>query len=239
MKKMILKNQKKTNLKLFLFSILLIMFFVFYLFIKLGSTVNSFILNLSEIEVKKISKIILNESINKSLLDCSEINDLLIVSKNEKGDIKEIDMDSVKANKMLLLINKNINKHIKELESGKSSLIDIKSNLTTNKKFFSNKPGIIFEIPIGVVTNNSFFSNLGPKIPIKVFLNGELKSELKTKIEKYGINNILIKVIVNVEISEQIVMPLTSHEVTFDTEIIVALKMVQGEIPNYYIAGTN
>lgn len=239
MKKMLLKKKKRLSIKLFLIVVMLIIITVFILFIKLGNVVNSLIFNLSEIEVKRLSKIILNESINKTLLDYSEANDLLIVSKSENGNIKEIDMDSAKANKMLLLINSNINTYIKELESGKSSLIDIKNSLTTNKRIFSNKPGVIFEIPLGLVTNNSVLSNLGPKIPIRVYFNGELKSQLKTEIEKYGINNVLIKLIVNVEMSEQIVMPLISREVSFDTDILVAMKMIQGDIPNYYITGTN
>ena len=239
MKKMLLKKRKRSNLKMLFCFIVLIFISFTVLSLKLSYSVDDFILNLSEIEVKKISKKILNEAINKTLLDCAEINSLFVVEKNESGDIKEIDVDSVRANKILMLINKDINAYIKELEEGKSSIVDIKNSLTTNKKFFSDKPGIVFEIPIGVVTNNSTLSNLGPKIPIKVSLNGELKSQLKTKIENYGINNALIKLIINVEVSEQIVMPLTSREVIFDTDIIIAMKMIQGDVPGYYIGGIN
>lgn len=236
MKKIQLKKRKKSRRKMFLIVVVLILFSLTTVLLRLNH-VGDFILDVSEVEVKKITKRVLNESINKILLDYSEVNNLFVVEKDERGSIKAIDIDSSKSNRMLLLVNESINTYMRELENGKSSLIDIKNSLTTNKKIFSTKPGVILEIPMGVVTGNSLLSNLGPKVPIRVFLNGELKSQLRTKIENYGINNVLVKLMINVEISEQIVMPLVTREIVFDTDIIIAMKMIQGDVPDYYIGG--
>ena len=234
MPKLVLRKSQKKRIKLFMVSILVIITFIVLFLFKLGNSVNEFILNLSEIEVKRLSKEILTEAVNKTLINAIDLSDLFIVERDVKGNVKTIDINSKKANQILIILNSNVNGYIKELELGKSSIVDIESNLLINRKFFSNKSGLIFEIPVGVVTKNAFLSNLGPKIPVRISLNGDLKSQLLTEVESYGINNAIIKVYVSINVSEQIILPLTSREVSLTSDIVIGMKMIQGDIPSYY-----
>ena len=215
-------------------SIIFIFVAITILLIKVGKSVSTFLLDLSEIEVKMISKEILVEAVNKVLIDNIDTSDLFIITKDDRGQIKTIDINSKKANQILMVLNTEVNQYIKELEFGRSSIIDIENNLATNQKISSGKSGLIFEIPMGVITKNAFLSNLGPKIPVRVSLNGDLKSQLLTNVESYGINNAIIKISVRLSVSEQIILPLTSREVALSSDIVIAMKMVQGDIPSYY-----
>jgi len=86
-----------------------------------------------------------------------------------------------------------------------------------------------------MATNNALLSNVGPKIPVRVSLSGEMESNIKTEIEEYGINNSVLKIIINVSVSEQIILPLLSKKITVDNDVPIAIKMIQGQIPDYYI----
>ena len=97
--------------------------------------------------------------------------------------------------------------------------------------------GIIFEIPTGIMSDSIFLKNLGPKIPVKLSLIGDVSTGFSTKIEEYGINNALLKLMIDISVSTKIVMPIVSEELNIDCSIPIAVKVVQGKIPNYYING--
>ena len=202
---------------------------------QLFQKINNKILLISEIEVSKISKTVINESVNKTISDNVDISELFHIEKDNAGNIQMIDFNSQVVNEMLDVVNENVKKYFIELENGKSSIVDVRNNLITNTAIVSSKQGIIFEIPIGMLSNNAFLSNVGPKIPVKVSLSGEMESNIKTEIEEYGINNSVLKIIINVTVSEQIILPLVSKKITVDNDVPIAIKMIQGQIPNYYL----
>ncbi len=94
-------------------------------------------------------------------------------------------------------------------------------------------------MPSGIVTNNALLSNLGPKIPVKFELVGDVISNIDTKITNYGINNAMIEISVNVQLNEQIILPFISKRISYTTNIPIAIKLIQGTIPNYYFNGMN
>jgi len=236
MKRLKLKK-KRINYRKIIFAITIIaMIIIIALLIYfVGKKISIKILLISEIEVSKISKSVINESVNKTISDNVDISELFHVEKDKDGNIKMIDFDSQVVNEMLDVVNENVKKYFVELESGKSSIVDVKSNLITNTPIISSEKGIVFEIPIGMATNNALLSNVGPKIPVRVSLSGEMESNIKTEIEEYGINNSVLKIIINVSVSEQIILPLLSKKITVDNDVPIAIKMIQGQIPDYYI----
>ena len=239
MKKLKLKKHKNfTKKKILIITISTIIVMALILSLKLGKRINKKILKYSEIEVTKISKIIVNEAVTEEIAKKININDLFIIEKNSNGNIQMIDFDSNVFNDIISSINKNVYKYFKELETGNSSIINTKQNLITNTNIISNKKGIVFEIPMGVMMNNSFLSNLGPKIPVKVSLNGDIDSEIQTSIESYGINNAILKIYIKLRVSEQIILPLISKKIEITSSIPIAIKMVQGLIPDYYFDGS-
>ena len=81
---------------------------------------------------------------------------------------------------------------------------------------------------------NIILSNIGPKIPVKLNMVGDILTDIETKVTDYGINNVVIEVIVKVEVYEQVILPFGAKKVTINTDIPIALKLIQGEIPSYF-----
>ena len=62
---------------------------------------------------------------------------------------------------------------------------------------------------------------------------------MDTKIDYYGINNALITVYVNIDVSQQIYMPIAAGRVIINQKIPIAIKMMQGIVPNCYFGNLN
>ena len=93
------------------------------------------------------------------------------------------------------------------------------------------------EIPSGLVLGNSLFSNIGPKIPVKISMIGDLESNISTNINKYGINNAIINVNVEITAFERVILPMYTKETVVKSKIPISIKIIQGAITNYYISG--
>ena len=231
------KKNTHTRMMVLILTIVFIVLVTVLLLNIIGSKVSDKIIIFTEAEISKISKLIVNKAVSEAVIEEMDINKLFIIQKNSDNDIQLIDFDPEIVNRILSAISDSIVEYFEELEKGDSSIIDIKNNLITNTDISSEKEGIIFEIPMGVISNNPLLSNFGPKIPIRISFNGELESSLKTDVENYGINNAIITVSVNIKVSEQILMPVRSKQITISNDIPIAIKIIQGRIPNYYLNG--
>ena len=88
----------------------------------------------------------------------------------------------------------------------------------------------------GVVFDNIILANIGPKIPVKLNMIGDILTNINTKVTDYGINNAVVEIIVDVEVYEQVILPFTTKRITINTDIPIAVKLIQGEIPSYFFS---
>lgn len=232
------KGKKDTNSnkwKIFLFSIFLIFVFVVIFIIKITSNVNEKFMAYAEVEAEKISKTIINYAVNDIVMTDLKTDVLFTTVKNKNGDIQAIDFDTGNVNHLLNHISQNILKYFRLLEDGDTDNIDfVKRVLPGSHKI---KDGIIMEIPSGVVLGNPMFANMGPRIPVKISMIGNLESTISTKVDKYGINNAIITVNVDIVASEQVILPLRTKKIVVKNKIPIAMKVIQGVVPNYYMGG--
>lgn len=158
-------------------------------------------------EIKKTISKVITESIKENL---NEENIFNIEKNNE--DITSIDIDAKKTNIILVNINNTIQKKIDSIENT-----------------------IIFKMPLFAPTNNIFIANIGPKIPIKFKTIGNVLSNIRTEVKNYGINNALITAYIDIKIECEVILPLNHENIEINQNNVVAMKVIQGKIPNYYI----
>ena len=185
-------------------------------------------------QVRKFSSLIINRAISKQIAEDLSVEDMFIITKSETGEIRTIDFDPIVVNKTLNKIVNTIQLNLKYLEEGKLELPD---NVLIDYNEEELSKGVIYEIPSGVVFNNSLLANLGPKIPVKLSLIGDIVSNVNTKVTNYGINNALIEVSIYVQVESRVILPFITDTVIVETEIPVAMKLVQGIVPDYLLGG--
>ena len=200
-----------------------------YYSIKMSPVVFSY----AESEVKKLTTLIINKSITKQMSAGLDVDNLLNITRNDNGDIQMISYNSITVTKLLNSVTNLVQLNIKSIEEGNVDLLELPDIYDEEKM----KYGIVYEIPLGTVTDNFLLANLGYKIPVKFTLVGSTTTNLDTKITEYGINNALLEIFITIDVTTQINIPFVSKEVNMSTEVPIAIKLIQGVIPEYYING--
>lgn len=196
----------------------------------LGKRLSPILARYVNVEAKRFASNIINTSVNDTIEE-KITDDLFNLSKTEAGKIEILDYNTKKVNSILSSINTKIQKKLLNLEDGQIANMPISSGFKVEKIL---KNGIVCKVPMGSLRKNSLFVNVGPSIPIKMVFIGQVESSLNTKIREYGINYLVVEINVNVVVEEQIIMPAMSKRETLNLEAPLTLKIIQGEIPNYY-----
>lgn len=213
-----------------------IIFSIFLVFKLIDKKVSPVLLNYAELEARKVASVVINSAINKEVSKNINLESLFIISKDSNGEINTIDFNPIEVNHILAKATEIIQNNLKNLERGNIDDIDL-----PNSNYLSSedrlRKGIIFDIPSGLIFDNVFFNNLGPKIPVKLSLVGDIISEITTNVSNYGINNALIEVRINLTLTERVILPITSSKIEIKISVPLALKIIQGTVPNYYLNG--
>ena len=232
MKKIKLKQRKNIKVSTKISTIILLIGISTYLFINYCSNkVLPVIMKEAKIDARKMAILVIKNSLNDEVLSTLE-DEMYNLNKNNNGEIQTIDFNPIIVNKFLTKTTNVVSENLKNLEKGKIkdiSFIDFEDY--DSKKL---KNGVISEIPMGIISNNIFLSNLGPKIPVKINLIGNVVSNIETKVSNYGINNALVEIYVKVEVEEEVIIPFQTKTIKIVNNIPVAIKIINGNVPEYY-----
>ena len=226
MKKIKLKKRKKgINLIIILITSIIITLYIIFNYI--GNALTPIIINYAEKQAKKLSILVISSAVDEEL--ANDFNQEFFV-KNDS----EIDYNVYEINKILKNIGINVKEYLKKLEFGEIENIGISDNdgLSIDKNKLKN--GIIYQVPTGVIFNNGLLANLGPKIPVKLHIVGDVTTDLVIDVEEYGLNNAIIKLGVKVKAEEQVILPFDTEQIVVETTIPISIKIINGEVPNYY-----
>ena len=223
----------KHNRNILIYLIIVIVISVVLLFNIISKKVSPILLTIAEDESKRISNIIINDSVKKEIASGLTF-DKLFISTTE-GNVSTIDFDTIVVNRVLTNITDDVLLNLKYVEEGEVDKLDMLVGY--NKKKL--RKGIIYEIPLTNTVNNVFISNLSPRIPVRIRLVGNIDSNISTKITNYGINNSLVEVYINISINLQVVLPLLSKKIITTSSIPLAIKLVHGKVPTYFSGSNN
>lgn len=192
------------------------------------------LLEYAKIESDKIGTLIINDAVSKKIVEELNVDELFIITRDSNNEIISIDFNTVVVNKVLTTATHQIELNLKYLENNKIDSIDLPNNIILSG---NQSSGIYFLLPSGIIFSNSLISNLGPKIPVKLNLVGSIISGISTKVTNYGINNALIELYLDLEVNLKVILPFVSDTVVVKTSVPIAIKMLKGKVPEYYLNG--
>ena len=161
---------------------------------------------------------ILNDSINEIIYK-KDLN-IINVNKNSSGDIVSLDFDNKKVNEILIISTNTILKNINEME-----------NVNIERL---NDNYLVYYIPMGVIHDIPSLTNIGPKIPFKFNIIGNVSCSTTNNIKEYGINSSLIEVNLNIDLNVQVILPFKAEVINMGKSVLLDSKIIQGNIPEYY-----
>lgn len=206
--------------------IMIIVLIISYIMLKVFTIKSEkILLNYAENKSKELSQLLVNNALEEIIIDAN-VEDIINLEKNQNNEIISLDFNNVKINEIELKISKNIQNNLKKLEENK------KNSLT--EKYYDDKIDIIYEVPMSIIYDVPILVGIGPKVPFKLDVLGNAKTNVITNIKEYGINNSLVEVILNMKINIQIILPFSSKNIVIESNVPLKTKVIQGKIPTYY-----
>lgn len=220
----------KLSKKVYIFVFILVFIFTVIFVNILNRRALPVIMNYASVQTKRIAIEVLRTTGLKEVNKKIKEEELFKVTKNKNDEIESIDFNTVALNETLVIVAKSVRKRLKQVEMGIGLPEEMYQDIIDKKL----KKGIIYEVPVGVAFKNSFFSNIGPKIPVKVQYSGNVGLDVKSRVKSYGLNSALIELFIYVEVTQSTILPFQSKDVKVTSEIPVVMKVVKGQIPNYF-----
>lgn len=228
MRKIKLKKKKNKNHNVIILLIVMIIITLFIVFNFIGKKLTPIIMNYAEKQAKKIAVLVIGNAIDSELGEKFKSDNLFIT------DGKETNYNTYEINNILKEVSINVKEYLRKLESGELGDIGLSDNENINVNSKKLKKGIIYQVPSGVIFNNGILANLGPKIPVKLSLIGDITTDIVTDIKEYGINNAVIELGVKIIAEEQVILPFDTKQIQVETVVPISIKIINGTVPGYY-----
>lgn len=188
----------------------------------------------AELHARKLVTLLINSAITESIGEDLEAESLFLITKDSNGEIRSIDLDPIKVNRLLSNTTNSIQMNLHYIEKGEVEKLSLMDDVLRDYDPNDLKKGIIGNIPTGVVFRNALLSNLGPKFPIRLKIIGDIITNVYTKVTNYGINNAVVEVSIKVDVKAQAILPFSSKVVDITSDIPLTIKLLQGGVPSYY-----
>lgn len=204
----------KKRLKQLLIIIIIMIILSIILIYIYSKKISPVIMKYALIDSKKIGISIISKGVNEEVTKILDNNDIFYIEKDKNDVVETIDYNTKVVNELLSIVSRITYDNLKDIEK--------------------NNNGIITRIPIGVVTDNVFFNNLGPKVPVKINLDGNVLTSLKSDVKEYGLNSALIQISVKVEANIDVIIPLKVEKIIIVNEVPVSIKIIKGNVSSIF-----
>lgn len=213
----------KRKIKILFIILILIILLSFTLLKLITKNISPIMMEYSKSKVKRLASLVINKGVTDDVLNIINTQELFIVDKSNNEEIVTITLDPLMVNRIESSATDKVESILSLLEKNDQELL---AKYNINSEYFV--------IPSGMVFNSGLMANVGPLIPIKMRLIGNVTSKVTTSLKEYGINNSLITVSVNITVELKVILPLTIDSISITNSVPVAIKLIQGKVPNYY-----
>lgn len=187
------------------FTLFFLIFLIWLIFTKLQP---------SFIEYAKVySNNIANEVVNSAVDDVfvkEEYQSLAKIMENSSENIKAIETDTAKVNRL------------------KSAIIQ-----SMQKNIDSHKSDTVY-VPLGSCSNLYFLAGLGPKVPIRIYPVSIVNADFKESFDSVGINQVKHKLYLDVSMKMSFVGMMFAQSNTVETSVLLNETIIVGDTPTYY-----
>lgn len=215
------KNKFITNKNLTIIVLCLIFLNSFFLIKSIGVKITDNMYGICQKVISDVMTNIVNANIKGEVFHKYNINDLITINKNE-NKVESVDYNLENAYNLLIEIKKSIMKNVTETK-----------DLGYFDARFDNSK-IYLKLPFYNYTNNLLLANVGPKIESRIAILQSISGNMKTKVKTYGINSLQIELYINFTIESSVVIPFKEKGLVNSYDVLVASKVIQGEIPSFY-----
>lgn len=194
-------------------------------------------LDYAEVQTAKIASYVVSKAINSRTSSVLDVNEIIVPIESENETMIQTKFNTEIINQVRAETQSLVKEYLEQAENGELSHLPNLDNVEYDVGRMEAGDGIVFFVPLGQAVNIPIIGNLGPKIPIRFHIIGNVRSNVETKISEFGINNAMVEVDIQLEVSVQIIVPFASKATSVEQRIPVAMGLVQGAVPHIYTNG--
>lgn len=165
------------------------------------------------------------------------------VCKARAESIVTIEVNKITTNNILkyensdmITIKNDDDGNIKMLQVNSNPLNNMISDITNDIQLSLNDNNIIkTSIPFGSITGIKWISGIGPNIPLKISLAGNIQTKIRNEFKEAGINQTIHKLWLDITCSIAILTPYKVEETVVLNEVILSENIIVGGVPNVYL----
>ena len=202
------KKQRRSRLLCVLLGAVLLSIAGFIFFQRNATRV---LISISEATMRASTTVAVNDAVYYTLSDEMRYEDLVTVTRDDKGAIVAVSANPLKINKIAR-------------DTASISQSNLK-NLSLN--------GI--PVPLGALTGIEALAGLGPSIHFRIIPVSSVSCDFSSTFESVGINQTKHSIYLNIVADISIVMPSRTENFAVVTEILVGESVIVGNIPDAYL----
>lgn len=192
---------------------------------------------IAKAKVENIGTKIINASINKQISEDYNARELVELIPTENGyPVAMIDSGGIiEVASTATLRAQNM---LEKAENGQLPDITLPEGVEIKRQDDSTV-GIVYYIPLGMATGNALLSNLGPRVPVRFHVVGNIESTTLQKTEQIGINQVHMMVKLTLSAEVRVVVPFETDSHQIKTSYVLVDMTIPGPVPLYYGGGGN
>ncbi|MFK4997325.1 sporulation protein YunB [Bacillus sp. N9] len=182
---------------------------------------------------EKIAPMVISKAIKDVIPNVKDINEILeIVPNGSNGSAVKYKTDII--NRTQADLSRAIQLNLKEAEIGNLEALQAETGIEVDYEKSNEGEGIVYSFPLGQATNNALLGNLGPRIPIRFTAIGSVDTNVDMNVKQYPINNLFVDVIIEVEVTVQIIIPIGTKQTVVKQKVPIAGGLYPGQVPQFY-----
>ena len=165
----------------------------------------------AENEVHRLCMSAVNKAAGDAVAECADYGDVIKIERDRDGAVTSVTSDVSKLNSLKTEVNEKILQSLHEVESA----------------------GV--NVPLGTLTGSTLMLGRGPKVNVKLNLNGSCDVQIKSEFQSTGINQ--TRYIVSMEVVSRVdVMMLDGETVgNYSVNVPLAEAVIVGDVPDTYL----
>lgn len=115
---------------------------------------------------------------------------------------------------------------INRLESQAAQLIEQRLSQLSQERLL---------VPMGQMTGIHWLAAAGPSVPVRIIPVGHVRTNPKTDFKAVGINQVLHRIYVDVDLTMRVVTPLIDTAFPVNHQIVLTERIIIGEVPQFFM----
>lgn len=192
--------------------------------------------SIAQARTENIATKIINASVNKQLEQKYNSEEFLDQTFDNNGNRVSAMIDAGAILEVASTATLRAQNMLKTAEEGHLPDITLPEGVEIKREQDSTV-GIVYYIPLGMATGNALLSNLGPRVPVRFHIVGNVESSILQKTEPIPINNALMEIKLRLSAEINVVVPFETEPKEITTDFPLFSATLWGDVPYYYGGG--